>query len=971
MAKLQCKMCGGMVELAEGTSVAECPYCGSTTTFPKATDERVERLYARAEHFRQVSEFDKAVAAYEEIVRDNPDDAEAYWGLVLSRFGIEYVEDPVSHERVPTCHRVQYDSILADADYLVALEKAGAAEHDVYETEAKRIAEIQKGILAISAQEKPFDVFICYKETTEGGSRTKDSVTAQEIYYQLTNQGYKVFFARITLEGKLGQQYEPYIFAALNSAKVMLVIGSRREYFNAVWVRNEWSRFLALMKQDHARLLIPCYCDMDAYDLPDELSMLQSQDMSKIGFIQDLLHGIQKVVPNEKTSGGAASAKTAVSSEVAPLLKRIRLFLDAQDFEQARAYCDRVLDRVPENAEAYLLRLMAEKRVCNEEKLCAISDWLGTLHSFKLAMKFADASMKSRLEALAKAQMDERKLGELKTKFKSASTREDYQKLATRFAELGESGEAEEYRRKCEEWVREFEAAAAATYRKKCDEALRMQDTDAAPEAWESLAQEFDGMRKEVPKAADAATQCREMAWQIRYAEYQRKCDEAKRMQVTEVGGEALEALALDFEKMKEKIPEATEMAHQLRYGYAQRLKADRRYGEAVEWFKRLPDGYSDAADLVQKCYTLEWRSRIKWIGLVAAAVFALLLVVFIICNVVQSIKIRELMSEAEMAERQGDWQKMENVASGALADFSRKDADAVRVRADKLHIRKLLDEADVAERQGDWQTMERLADELLTLSTADSDAVQRRADKLNGGLTLTLSGKERLRMKHIPKGTFMMGSPTAEAGRHDDEGRHRVTISREFWLGETEVTQAQWEAVMGGTPSHFKGDNLPVEQVSWDDAKRFCGRLNGNSSIRRPEGYRFDLPTEAQWEFAARGGVKSRNTINSGGNDVSRVAWYSGNSGGKTHPVRGKEPNELGLYDMSGNVWEWCRDWYGSYGRYNTDPKGPSSGLTRVNRGGSWRGDVRGCRAALRNDDSPGARGYNLGFRLALVRDQ
>ena len=286
MARIQCKMCGGELNLTENTASGTCEYCGTLITFPKVSDERLENLYNRAEHFRKIHDYGKAVQVYEQFITANPEDSEAYWGLVLSRYGIEYVEDPASHERIPTCHRMSYDSILSDADYLSALEHAGYAERQIYENEAKRIAEIQKGILAISSQEQPFDVFICYKESDDYGRRTKDSVTAQEIYYELTDAGYKVFFARVTLESKLGQQYEPYIFAALNSAKVMLVVGSKKEYFEAVWVRNEWSRYLELMKKDRKRLLIPCYKDMDAYDIPDELSMFQSQDMVKIGFVQ-------------------------------------------------------------------------------------------------------------------------------------------------------------------------------------------------------------------------------------------------------------------------------------------------------------------------------------------------------------------------------------------------------------------------------------------------------------------------------------------------------------------------------------------------------------------------------------------------------------------------------------------------------------------------------------------------------------
>jgi hypothetical protein len=184
---------------------------------------------------------------------------------------------------------VQSESVLSDADYLATLENAAAGyTKSLYETEAKRISEIQKGILAISNNEEPYDVFICYKESSDGGSRTIDSTLAQDIYHQLNNIGCKVFFARLSLEGKLGQQYEPYIFSALNTAKVMLVVGTKPEFFNAVWVKNEWSRYLALVKKDSRRFIIPCYRDMDAYDIPDELSMYQSQDMSKIGFRQGL-----------------------------------------------------------------------------------------------------------------------------------------------------------------------------------------------------------------------------------------------------------------------------------------------------------------------------------------------------------------------------------------------------------------------------------------------------------------------------------------------------------------------------------------------------------------------------------------------------------------------------------------------------------------------------------------------------------
>ena len=175
-------------------------------------------------------------------------------------------------------------------------------------------------------------------------------------------------------------------------------------------------------------------------------------------------------------------------------------------------------------------------------------------------------------------------------------------------------------------------------------------------------------------------------------------------------------------------------------------------------------------------------------------------------------------------------------------------------------------------------------------------------------------------------------------------------------------MTQALWKAVMGNNPSWFKGDNLPVEKVSWEDCQTFIDKLNGLT------GKRFRLPTAAEWEYAARGGKGSNHTQYSGGSMIDDVAWYDGNSGNKTHSVKTKRPNELGLYDMSGNVWEWCQDWYGNYSsNAQTNPTGPDSGSGRVNRGGSWGSLERGCRSSSRNNFSPGYRSYVLVFRLAL----
>lgn len=270
---------------------------------------------------------------------------------------------------MPTCHRASFDSFLEDVDTKAAIEHADAVAKRQYEHDAQVIEEVRRSILTLSQNEKPYDVFICYKETDDRGQRTIDSQRAQEIYYQLTDQGRRVFFARITLEDKAGQQYEPYIFAALNSAKVMIVVGTRREHLEAVWVKNEWSRFLAIMKRDRKRLLIPCYAEMDPYDMPEQLSVLQSYDMTKIGFIQDLTRGISKVLDADKKPTSTLATETpeqvSMSSNVKALLKRGYMALEDSDWEKADDFFEQALNQNAECAEAYMGKALVANRATN------------------------------------------------------------------------------------------------------------------------------------------------------------------------------------------------------------------------------------------------------------------------------------------------------------------------------------------------------------------------------------------------------------------------------------------------------------------------------------------------------------------------------------------------------------------------------------------------------------------------------
>ena len=226
-----------------------------------------------------------------------------------------------------------------------------------------------------------------------------------------------------------------------------------------------------------------------------------------------------------------------------------------------------------------------------------------------------------------------------------------------------------------------------------------------------------------------------------------------------------------------------------------------------------------------------------------------------------------------------------------------------------------------------------------------------------------------------IPKGTFMMGSPESEEGRDKNENQHEVTISKEYYLGVCEVTQAQYEKVLGKNPSLCQGAldgnenaDRPVEKVSWDDAVEFCTKLSDLPEEKKV-GRVYRLPTEAQWEYACRAGSKTAYSFGESSQSIGDYAWCFENSNNPTHPVGQKKPNAWGLYDMPGNVFEWCSDWYDQYpkGAVGDDPTGPKEGSRRVYRGGAWRYDAALCRSAIRFRADPSDRNVNLGFRVAL----
>jgi len=371
MVVLKCKMCGGDLNLTQDSPVATCEFCGSVQTVPNLDDEKKAKLFERAGKLLRNCEFDKAEGVFENIADEFGDEAEAYWGLVLCKYGIEYVDDPATGRKVPTCHRAGFESIMDDPDLEQALENADVMARRVYREEAKAIEELRKAIIEVSGKEEPYDIFICYKESDETGSRTIDSVLAQDLYEALTEKGYRVFFARITLEDKLGQEYEPYIFAALNSAKIMLAIGTDYEYYNAVWVKNEWSRFLKLMAADKSKHLIPCYKGIDAYDLPKEFVKLQAQDLGKMGATQDILHGVAKLLPKkQEVVKEVVVVPQTAGTTPSGQLKRGNLALEDGEWVNADHFFEEMLNQDPECDRAYIGKYLAAKN-CRTLHECA------------------------------------------------------------------------------------------------------------------------------------------------------------------------------------------------------------------------------------------------------------------------------------------------------------------------------------------------------------------------------------------------------------------------------------------------------------------------------------------------------------------------------------------------------------------------------------------------------------------------
>lgn len=373
-----------ILELVEGKSLCGCKFCGTIQSVPLLDSAEKAELCARAETLRREYRYDKAIALYEELIRLAPTDADLYWALTLCRYGAE-----LSPDGSVSLNRIQAHSVLSDEDYKLALKFANEETREFMERRAEQIDRVRREGVELSGGAE-YDIYLCAREVDQNGRRVMDSVIAARLYSRLTAEGFRVFSPQKTLEDKSGGEWEPYIFAALTSARVMIVVGTSAESFEDVWVRNAWSRFSELS----GKTIIPVLSDMPPSELPEELSKLQALDMSRLGAESDLISAI-KAVTGEMT---VAVRNVRGDIENDPLIRRAELFLEDGDFERAEDICAQLLSKSPNNAGAYVIRLLAEYKLANENALDDMTENFTVSENYRLAMRYGSEPLRARLK---------------------------------------------------------------------------------------------------------------------------------------------------------------------------------------------------------------------------------------------------------------------------------------------------------------------------------------------------------------------------------------------------------------------------------------------------------------------------------------------------------------------------------------------------------------------------------------------
>lgn len=382
MGALKCKMCGSNLEIEDSITVCKCEKCGTSQTVPDIEDDKELKLFERAGRLRFNCDFDKAAGIYNTITDSYPEEAEGYWGLILCKYGIEYVDD-ASGKKVPVCHRISYDSVMDDEDFELVMENSNSESRAIYREEAKIIEETRKEYIRIAESEQPYDIYISYRAQDDNGDKTPVSEIAGHLYNKLTSAGYRVFLSEAALKGKKRSDCEPYIYSALNSANVMLALGTSYDDYNDVWVKNEWNRYLEIAEKNKNKYLIPCYKDVDEYDIPKEFAGLKVCQLGNDDTFNNIMAEIANVVKPESVNQPAPEPEKAEPAEEIELEEieiiepvNINKLLDEgfsaisdKNWKKANKLFFQVLDEEPDNSKAYWGQLLVQQECTNAREM--------------------------------------------------------------------------------------------------------------------------------------------------------------------------------------------------------------------------------------------------------------------------------------------------------------------------------------------------------------------------------------------------------------------------------------------------------------------------------------------------------------------------------------------------------------------------------------------------------------------------
>ncbi len=605
-----CRCCGAALDVKKGMSVCECGYCGIMQTVPRLDFDEKAVLWERADDLRRSGEFDRAMALYEQLAELDPTDPDIFWSITLCRFGVEYVEEPNSHKRVPTINRVQYSPFIEDNNYRKAVEIADGDQRRIYMIRARQLEELRRSVLAVSRTEQPYDIFICYKETDSSGRRTEDSLLAAQLYRSFTAEGLRVFYSRVTLEDKAGTAYEPYIFAAINSAKIMLALGTSPDNFNAVWVKNEWSRYLTRIAETSQGVLAILYRDMPPAHLPKEFAHLQTFDMAQPDFMNDLLRGVRKVLSAESSAetenelSDTPAPENAEGVNPAALLRRAELALEDDEFGDADGFCERVLNIEPENASAYLIKLLAQYHVKTVDQLYELRADISYSGSYKKLMRFADSELRERIaDCRCRAMYNIWRSG-----YEIAQSEEECLSAADGFKALGDYADSAEMAELCLERAKKLKAEEiAARQSREYYEARLALDRDSDPDSLAEAQSRLTALgdyKDSAELAAKCAEKIREKTEEAeRLAAEEEKAEQRERRRRKIARKTAVTAAAIGIPAVVAVIVAAVVIRNvslSAAYKNALALKESGEYDKAVAAFTEIYD-YSDSSEQVKE----------------------------------------------------------------------------------------------------------------------------------------------------------------------------------------------------------------------------------------------------------------------------------------------------------------------------------------------------------------------------------